>query len=327
MIAAFFSFRVLVLPTPVEKLAVFQKPIETDTAFLNDAIQPIPLTIELSPSKVLLGEQLFHDVRFSADNSISCASCHNLSTAGTVSAARATGIHNQLSKRNPPTVFNSAYNFTQLWDGQFDTLEQHVSGPILNPLEMASDWKTILGKLNQDPTYVESFVKLYADDITETSVKDAIATFEKSLITPNSRFDQYLRGNADTLTTHEKEGYRLFSSLGCISCHQGINVGGNLFQKIGLFKEYKPANSGAKIDLGRFEITGNNNDKHVFKAPSLRNVEKTAPYFHDGSVATLEDAINLMADYQLGRDITPMEVAKISAFLKTLTGTYKGEPL
>ncbi|MFT5706454.1 MAG: cytochrome c peroxidase [Oceanospirillaceae bacterium] len=238
--------------------------------------------------------------------------------------AQVVGVHNQLSTRNSPTVFNSVFNFSQLWDGKFNTLEQQISGAILNPLEMGSDWQSVLDKLKQAPEYVKAFALLYDDAINPTSVKDAIATFERSLITPNSRFDQHLRGDSNALTAQEKEGYQLFSSLGCISCHQGINIGGNLLQKIGVFKNYK---SIADLDLGRFEITGDENDKHVFKVPSLRNVAKTAPYFHDGTVKTLEDAIRLMADYQLGREISAAETAKISAFLKTLSGTYQGEAL
>ncbi|MEH6358723.1 MAG: cytochrome c peroxidase [Pseudomonadales bacterium] len=328
LIAAFFSFRALIFSAPVEKLVAFQTPIETDTTFLNKAIPPIPLSIELNPAKVLLGEQLFHDPGLSRDKSISCASCHDLeNNAGTINIARATGINNRLGKRNPPTVLNSATQFTQNWVGKFNTQTQLLNGVLHSPVIFGSDWPILLKTLRDNPAYVKHFSQLYPEGISKESVEDAIATFQRSLITPNSRFDQHLRGDTKALTPHEKEGYRLFSSLGCISCHQGVNMGGNLFQKIGLFKEYKSSASPTEVDLGRFDITGNENDKHVFKVPSLRNVAKTAPYFHDGSVATLEEAIDLMAAYQLGRNITPMEVDNISAFLKTLTGTYKGEPL
>ncbi|MEH6444277.1 MAG: cytochrome-c peroxidase [Oceanospirillaceae bacterium] len=288
------------------------------------AIAPIPFNISLNPDKVLLGKLLFYDPRLSGDNSVSCASCHNLATGGTIRTAKVVGINNQLSTRNSPTLFNSAFNFTQLWDGKFNTLEQQIEAVILSPSVMGSDWLSVLDKLKQDPEYVKAFALIYEDVINKKSVKDAIATFERSLITPNSRFDQYLRGDTNALTAQEEEGYQLFSSLGCISCHQGINIGGNLFQKIGLFKDYK---SNADVDLGRFGVTGDENDRHVFKVPSLRNVAQTAPYFHDGTVKTLEDAIKLMADYQLGREISAAETTKISAFLKTLSGTYLGEAL
>lgn len=328
LLTVFFSLRVLIFPTHEEKLAVLQSPIETDTAFLNNAISPIPLSIELNPAKVLLGEQLFHDPDLSRDKSISCASCHDLeNNAGTINVARATGIDDRLGKRNPPTVFNSSTHFVQNWSGKFDSQEQQITGVLHNRAVFDSDWPTLLKTLRDNPAYVKHFSQLYSEGVSKESIEDAIATFERSLITPNSRFDQYLRGDTKALTLHEKEGYRLFSSLGCISCHQGVNMGGNLFQKIGLFKEYKSSASPAEADLGRFDITGNENDRHVFKVPSLRNVAKTAPYFHDGSVATLEEAIKLMADYQLGRHITKTEVSSLHDFLKTLTGTYKGEPL
>lgn len=294
---------------------------------LGSAIQPLPLKIDLDIDKVSLGERLFHDVQLSVDDSISCANCHGLTMAGTIAEDRAKGVDGQLGKRNPPTVFNSGYNAFQHWDRRFDTLEEQVSGPILNPVEMNSSWPLVLEKLQRDSDYRQLFSNIYPEGITQNSVENAIATFERSLITPNSPFDRFLRGETEALTLDQKDGYQLFRSLGCISCHQGINIGGNLLQKIGLFSGYVNSNSTANIDLGRFDITGREEDKFVFKVPSLRNVAKTAPYFHDGSVATLEEAIRLMAQYQLGRDISSDEVVKIRVFLESLTGTYKGEPL
>jgi cytochrome c peroxidase len=308
----------------VTKSEFFQHSEAIDT---SKAIKPIPLEVKLDITKVNLGFKLFHEPRLSKNNSLSCASCHNLKTAGTLNIAKAVGVNGVMSKRNIPTVFNSSYNALHHWDGKFDSLELQVSAPILNPNEMGSNWPNVIDKLNKDPYYVTSFENIYGAEISEKLIKNAIVIFESSLITPNSRFDQFLRGDKKALDQKEKDGYKLFQSLGCISCHQGINIGGNSFQKIGLFKKYTPIVDSNVPDLGRYEITGNEIDKYVFKVPSLRNVSKTAPYFHDGSVKTLEQAISLMAEYQLGRKLSSEDIEMIKAFLNALTGNFKGKPL
>ncbi len=294
---------------------------------LSSAISPLPLTIDIDKDKAALGEQLFHDVRLSADNTVSCATCHNLSAGGTIPQPVATGVHGRTGIRNPPTVFNTVFSFTRLWDGRSMTLEEQMNTPILNIIEMGSNWPDLLNKLRQDEGYQKAFRALYGEGISQQDVQDAIATFERSLITPNSRFDQYLRGDTDVLTDDEKAGYQLFDALGCISCHQGMNIGGNLYQKIGIFKPYVSSAPRKEIDFGRFHITGKEADKFVFRVPSLRNVALTAPYFHDGSVATLDEAISLMGEYQLGRKLTDAEISKLRAFLHTLTGEFRGKPL
>ena len=268
----------------------------------NEPILPIPLNIDLDKDKIALGETLFHDVRLSVDDTLSCASCHNLSTAGTIRTPKAPARNGEMTSRNSPTVFNSGFNFVQYWDGRAESLEMQVDGPFATKIEFDLTWPEIIAKLNDISEYKESFEKIYPQGITQDTIKNAIATFERSLITPNSRFDRYLRQEQDVLTENEIKGYQKFKNLGCISCHQGINIGGNLYQKFGVFRSETSDNSEShKMDLGRYDVTGEESDKFVFKVPSLRNVAVTPPYFHDGSAQTLEEAISIMGNYQLGR--------------------------
>lgn len=294
----------------------------------QEPIQPIPEEVRLDKRKVALGDRLFHDTRLSHDNSVSCASCHYLTKGGTDQRPTSIGIGGQVGSRNAPTVFNSGFNFRQFWDGRAETLEDQIDGPTNDPGEMASNWKEIIRNLKQDPTYVSAFAELYPDGIQSHNIKDAIATFERSLITPNSRFDRYLRGDSLAITEEEKAGYRLFKNYGCVACHQGINIGGNMFQKLGVMVDYfAERGNPTGPALGRYAVTGQERDRYTFKVPSLRNVARTAPYFHDGSVPTLEAAVEIMAKYQLGRSLSPREVDLIVKFLRTLTGEYNGKPL
>jgi cytochrome c peroxidase len=289
----------------------------------NEPILPIPAEITLDPGKVALGEKLFNDPILSHDNTISCSTCHSLSLGGTDQSVHSTGIGSQKGGINAPTVFNAAYNFKQFWDGRAETLEMQVDGPMNAPNEMGSNWEEIIGKLRQSPEYVAEFAPLFRDGIRAESIQEAIATFERSLTTPNSRFDQFLRGNEEILTKEEREGYRTFKTVGCISCHQGVNAGGNLFQEFGVMGDYfNERGNITKADLGRFNVTHHDSDKYVFKVPSLRNVSQTHPYFHDGSAATLEDAVKVMSKYQLGRQLSQQEIESIVQFLKTLDGKY-----
>ena len=294
----------------------------------NEPITPLPLSIDLDQRKVALGQQLFNDAHLSRDDTISCATCHSFTKGGTDHLSHSVGIADQTGSINAPTVFNSGFNFKQFWNGRAQTLEEQVDGPTHNPLEMGSSWKQIVEKLDQSTTYVKDFNAIYPDGVQSANVRDAIATFERSLITPNSRFDRYLRGESNALTGAEREGYRLFKEYGCASCHQGINVGGNLFEKFGVMGDYFAKRGHVtETDLGRFNVTNNEADKYVFKVPSLRNVALTAPYFHDGSAERLEDAVTIMSIYQLGRPLTAGETASIVQFLKTLSGEYKGKAL
>ena len=294
----------------------------------NEPIIALPGSLELAGKKVALGEKLFNDPQLSRDDSISCASCHALAKGGTDQKARSAGIGGRVGSINTPTVFNASLNFKQFWDGRADSLEEQIEGPTHNPDEMGSDWTEITNKLEKSASYVKEFRDAYPDGIQTRNIKDAIATFERSLITPNSRFDQYLGGASGALTDEEKEGYRLFKAYGCVSCHQGVNIGGNLFQKFGVIGDYF-ADRGhiTKSDWGRFNVTGDEADRYVFKVPSLRNVALTPPYFHDGSAKQLEDAVTTMSRYQLGHPLTLPERDAIVKFLKTLSGEYKGTGL
>jgi cytochrome c peroxidase len=258
-----------------------------------------------------------------------------LNTGGTDRLIHSIGIQKQLhfvNSVNSPTVFNSGFNFKQFWDGRAETLEDQVETPLLSDHEMGGkSWLEVVNKLKQSSEYVSWFKQLYSDGITHDNIdniKDAIATFERSLYTPNSRFDQFLRGEQNALTEEEKEGYHRFKSYGCVSCHQGMLLGGNMFQSFGLHGDYfRDRGNVTKADLGRFNVTGDERDRYVFKVPSLRNVVLTSPYFHDGSAATLEEAIKVMAKYQLGRQLPQTDIDLIIKFLNTLTGEYKGKPL
>jgi cytochrome c peroxidase len=297
-------------------------------AFNSEPIDPLPFNVSGDERKVKLGEQLFNEPSLSRDNSISCASCHHLNNGGTDGLPHSVGVGGAVNDVNAPTVLNAAFNFKQFWDGHAATLEEQVDGPTEHPKEMGSSWPEIIRKLNASPHYMSQFSSIYPDGISRPNIKDAIASFERTLITPNSRFDRYLRGQKDALDEDELNGYRLFKSYGCTSCHQGMNVGGNLFERFGAVRDYfHDRGNITKADLGRYNVTGNERDKYVFKVPGLRNVALTAPYFHDGSAATLEDAVKVMSTYQLGRSLTPSETKDIVKFLNTLTGEYKGKGL
>lgn len=286
----------------------------------HEPIVPLPQSIDLDFRKVALGRKLFHDKRFSRDNTTSCASCHNVGTNGSDTGRYSTGWEGGATAVNTPTVFNSGFNFVQFWDGRAATLEEQVGDPIHNPVEMGSNWQTVLQKLGSDSDIKDQFSKIYSDGLTVKNIQDSVATFERSLITPNSRFDNYLRGDEAAITAEEKTGYSLFKSFGCAACHQGQNVGGNLYQRLGIFENYFKKSKSDKADQGRYNVTKDQRDYHVFKVPSLRNVELTAPYFHDGSVQSLGGAVQIMAYYQLGLSLSARDSSCIVAFLKTLTG-------
>ena len=294
----------------------------------DEPIKPIPLEVKLDPKKVALGEKLFNDKRLSRDNSLSCASCHNLSAGGVDGSPSSVGIGGAKGPINAPTVFNSALNFRQFWDGRANSLEEQTAGPIHNPKEMGSNWVEVLGKLKQDAALVAQFKEVYPDGLQAKNVQDGISTFERTLVTPNARFDKYLRGDKNAINADELKGYELFKKYGCVACHQGVAVGGNMFQTFGVMGDYfaKRGNP-TEADLGRYNVTKNEADKHVFKVPSLRNVALTAPYFHDGSAKTLNDAVAVMFKYQLGRTASQQDKDQIVMFLRTLTGEYKGQPL
>ncbi len=283
-------------------------------AVSQELIVPIPQEVEYHQQKASLGKKLFFDVRLSRDNTISCANCHFLLEGGDDNVAVSKGIDGKQGTRNSPTVFNTRYNSVQFWDGRAKDLVEQVEGPIHNPVEMGSNYKEIISKLSRDKDYPREFLLLYKDGITRYSIDNAISEFEKSLVTPNSRFDTFLRGDKKALTKDELAGYMLFKEYGCISCHNGINVGGNLMQKIGVVESFDT------VDFGKYNHTKKEEDKFYFKVPSLRNIELTAPYFHDGKIKTLKDAVEKMAIHQIGYPLKNEEIENIISFLKTLTG-------
>lgn len=294
----------------------------------HEPVQPIAPPKISEVDKVSLGETLFHDKRLGHDNEMACASCHALDDNGADNQQLTLGRNGVPLDVNTLTVFNSALNHQQFWDGRASTLEEQINFVVLSDKEFATTWPVLLGKLRQDKNYRQQFEKIYPDGITAANVRNAIATFERTLLTLNSPFDRYLLGDHQAINNDEKEGYRLFKSYGCVACHQGSNVGGNLFMKIGVFGDYFAVRGNiSKADLGRFNVTGDEADRHVFRVPSLRLVVLTAPYFHDGSVQTLNEAVKIMARHQLGRIISAQDVNSIIAFLKTLPGEYRGKTL
>ena len=282
-------------------------------------IKPIPQSMEVEKEKAALGKQLFFDPILSKDGTISCATCHDLQNGGDDGLQFSFGIDGKRGNINAPTVYNAVFNFRQFWDGRAKNLEEQAMGPINNPVEMGHDIRKVAEKLKKSPAYNKRFHILYRDGVTAENIANAIAEYEKSLITPNAPFDKYLKGDENAISEEAKEGFRLFKYKGCIICHNGVNVGGNLYNKFGI---YKDANS---TNLGRFNITGREEDKYVFKVPSLRNIALTAPYMHDGRFKTLDEAVKFMTQYQLGRFITEEEIAAIVAFLRSLTGEIPSE--
>lgn len=289
-----------------------------------EALLPLPSVPDLPSEKVGLGRALFVDVRLSRDNTLSCASCHDLATGGHDRRRVSIGVGGAEGSVNAPSVFNAALNFAQFWDGRAGSLEEQAAGPVHNPVEMASSWPEVIAKLNGDETFRRKFSAIYREGITAGSLADAIATFERTLLTGNSPFDRFLRGDQQAIDARAQLGYRRFRELGCVSCHQGVNVGGNMFQRFGVMEERFGDGKGLRkptpADLGRFNVTGREEDRYVFRVPSLRNVALTAPYFHDGSAATLDEAVATMGRVQLGRELNKDEVDSVAAFLVTLTG-------
>ncbi len=288
--------------------------------FASQLITPIPDKIAYDVQKAQLGKKLFFDTRLSKDDTISCASCHSLESGGVDGLKFSFGIEGKEGGINAPTVLNAVFNLSQFWDGRAKDLKDQAMGPIINPVEMGSSYEEVINKLNKDSEYKDAFEKIYNRPIHIDDVADAIAEYEKTLITPNSKFDRYLEGDVNALSEDEKEGYELFKNLGCISCHNGVNIGGNIYQKFGIFKE-RPS----EISKGRFGVTENPEDMFYFKVPTLRNISKTAPYFHDGSAENLREAISVMAEHQLGRKITKEQIEKLYLFLLTLEGQIQGE--
>ncbi|WP_225122586.1 cytochrome c peroxidase [Bradyrhizobium sp. BRP22] len=275
----------------------------------QEPITPTPEPPAADPLKLALGERLFSDTRLSNDGKLACSSCHDISTNGTGRRYATVRHDGSNAPFDTLTIFNAALSFRLNWEGNFRTLEAQAESSLENPANMATSVEDVVARLNADPEMVRQFRAAYDRAPDRASLLDALATFEKSLVTPGSRFDLWLAGDTSALSAAELRGYGIFKSFGCISCHQGVNVGGNLFQRQGIFRPLVHA----KPD--------------VVRVPSLRNVATTAPYFHDGSAATLEEAVRKMGAAQLDRSLTDEQVSSLVAFLQTLTGNYRGEPV
>jgi cytochrome c peroxidase len=273
----------------------------------QEPITPIPTPPAADPQKLALGERLFGDTRLSADGTLACTSCHDLRTNG----ASGNGGNGDPSKHpfNTLTVFNAALSFRLNWEGNFRALGAHVESSLENPVNMRTSVAEVVGKLNADPDMVQQFRAAYGQVPDRASFLDALTTFERSLLTPGSRFDRWLGGDKSALSDEELNGYQLFKSLGCISCHQGVNVGGNLFERPGIFRPLAAPKP------------------EIVRVPSLRNVAATPPYFHDGSEPNLGDAVRKMAAAQLDRTLSDQQVDNIVGFLRSLTGSYRGRPV
>jgi cytochrome c peroxidase len=269
-----------------------------------EPITPIPVPAQFDPRRVALGEQLFHDPRLSHDNTRSCGSCHDTDTNGASAQPQDRDAHGLLLPFNTPTVFNATLNFRLNWEGNLRSLEREAEEGL--PAIMASSPEQVVAKISADAVMVQRFRDTYGRAPDVTALLHAIATYERSLLTPGSRFDRWLAGETSAIGPDELSGYQLFKSLGCVSCHQGVNIGGNLFQRHGIFRSLGTPNP------------------ELVRVPSLRNVAATAPYFHDGSAATLNDAVREMGLAQLDRVLTDSQIGSVVAFLRTLTGTYQG---
>ena len=310
------------------RVAYYNDGLEGERA--GEPIRPIIPSQNVDERKAELGFALFHDPRLSVDNTVSCASCHALDMGGVDNHQYSHGVEERLGGVNAPTVYNAVYNFVQFWDGRAKTLAEQAAGPPLNPVEMASEsFDEIIAKLQEDENYVKLFAELYPEGITEATITNAIEEFERTLVTPNSQFDKWLLGDDNALTTQELRGYELFKEYSCATCHTGVNLGGESYELMGLRRHYFEER-GLELteeDNGRYKQTQDERDRHRFKVPGLRNVELTWPYYHDGSRLTMDDAVRDMALYQCDVELAEGEVQDIVAFLRTLTGEYKGEKL
>ena len=286
----------------------------------HEPLQPLPATVNYDPEIAELGRRLFHDPKLSSNDRMSCATCHDFSRGGTDNQRFSETVSGNRAPVNTPTIFNSLFNIAQFWNGRAADLYDQLDGLMSARKAMGLNWSEIVEKLKKDESYETAFSALYPDGLTAANLRHAIVEYERTLITPNSRFDLYLQGQSDAITQREREGYGLFKTLGCVACHHGRNVGGNMFQVMGVMSDFFNSSEATKHDFGRYNVTGREQDRFVFRVPSLRNVELTAPYFHDGSALTLEEAVSQMAWHQLGRRLDRNETDLLVAFLNTLTG-------
>lgn len=305
--------------------------LESDKQLREQALNffhPLPNVVDHpagpdTPEKVALGEKLFMDPQLSSDGTISCNSCHQLDKFGVDGTPTSTGVGGQLGTRNSPTVYNAALHNMQFWDGRAADVEEQAGMPVMNPVEMGIPTEAFLvkklkGIADYPPLFSGAFPAT-KDPLTYANIREAIGAFERTLLTP-SRFDDFLKGDATVLTASETAGLRTFMEVGCTACHTGAALGGTMLQKFGVHADFRPLTGSSPDDQGRKDVTGAEVDKDMFKVPGLRNITKTAPYFHDGRVAELDKAIRIMGTVQLGKELSDQQVSDLIAFLEVLTG-------
>ena len=298
-------------------------PVEQTLRERADALlDPIVPVEGLDQDRVMLGARLYHDPNLSGDGTVSCASCHAVPDGGDDGAVSSTGIGGQVGPINSPTTLNSHLNFVQFWDGRAASLEEQAAGPVANPSEMGSSIEAAVAYLQSEPTYVDAFTRSFGGTIDQASITTAIADYERTLTTPNSPFDRWLAGDDAAMSEQAVAGLTTFLDTGCTSCHRGAGVGGTSYEKMGVVHNYFERRGGelTAADMGRFNVTQSESDRHKFKVPLLRNVALTAPYFHDGSAETLAEAVETMAYVQLGRELTAEQTSSLVAFMEALSG-------
>lgn len=299
---------------------------------------PIPADNPQSEAKIKLGKILYFDPRLSSSGTVSCNSCHNVMEGGDDSRPNSVGVDGQTGGRGAPTVWNSAFLSVQFWDGRAASLEEQAKGPVTNPIEMGMpDWDTVMARLKSIAGYNTLFQEAFGEDnpMTADNAVKAIASYERTLITPNSPYDRYVKGDEKALTEQQVRGMKTFAEAGCSACHMGANFSGpSMSMGEGFFQKF-PTIAGSEYDskykltedLGRYEVTKKEEDKNMWRVPTLRNIAVTAPYFHNGTVSTLEEAVKVMAKTQLGKELSEAQVADIVAFLNGLTGEFPEQTL
>jgi cytochrome c peroxidase len=294
---------------------------------IDQPIDPLPSDVAFDARRAALGEALFKNPLISGDGKVSCSGCHSASHALADEKPRSFVAGRPESPVNSPTMYNVRFLYKLAWGARFDSLETHLDALLKNPKVMASSWDGAARRLTAQPGQPERFSAVFKDGLTPANVREALLEYERSLVTPDAPFDRFLRGELHAISQQAKQGYAQFKSYGCASCHQGIAVGGNMLQRFGVMRDYfADRGNVGPADFGRYSLTHREEDRFVFRVPSLRNVALTAPYFHDGSAKTLEEAVTVMARYQLGREIELPHRDAIVAFLRSLTGEYRGKP-
>ncbi|HMJ11352.1 MAG TPA: cytochrome c peroxidase, partial [Polyangiaceae bacterium] len=279
------------------------------------------------PGMAALGAKLFSSTLISQDGKVACSSCH-LGEHGLAHAVPVSKIpHRPVTTTNSTTLYNVGLLYKLTWSGRFDTLEAHIDALIESPKIMGTSWTSIAERLAAVPGWTQQFEAVFAGGLGANNVRASLLAYERSLVTPDSAFDRWLNGDQAAISSDERAGYALFKAYGCVSCHQGVLVGGNMFQRFGVMRDYSPGADSGTPDRSRYSVTRRHEDRQVYRVPSLRNVALTAPYFHDGSAPDLETAVRVMAEYQLGRTLEDGDSRLIVAFLKSLTGTLHGKPL